>query len=464
MIEVKLVDHCLAHPLAKTQYAARLCYEGVFPEMKSGTDVATLKYVERSLFLPGHHTTLQHSLFSFQIEGIAVGDVTFGLHLVSPFYNTDQRSGRFCSDMFVNPDYVAIEEYVRRYWPEVPDEKMARVMSFVRNGVSLYQSNIGYATTVADVMIRKERPHTSSQNLSKWPKKIAQEQLRNLIPVVFPTGLVFSIDLTALVSMWESAWTPVLRHVTDGMRDEVLVAYPELSGFFDPQRRAREDWSPTFAEADGMKHICKDSPILSLNVVPNFRKFVSPEPEDTHHVDRLRFRPVFLDNSMEDIDVDVHISVATMGQDQRHRTIDRGIPSFTGEFYLPPIMEEIGLSGLSRAYMEDWWKISHDRSIPRTLATVLAPYGAMVTYRKKGSLNAVIHEQGKRLCWCAQQEIYEIGRQLRRCLETQAKDEAPLHLFEPPCYRTGKCVEGDRYCGRDISKRESGDYFPARKV
>ncbi len=101
--------------------------------------------------------------------------------------------------------------------------------------------------------------------------------------------------------------------------------------------------------------------------------------------------------------------------------------------------------------------------------SMLAPYGAVVCYEKRGDLNAVIHEQGKRLCFCAQSEISNLSQQLR---EQVARDNPYLEmgivgLFEPPCYASGKCAEGSRYCGRDLSLRKSADpdaYFPERKV
>jgi hypothetical protein len=151
-----------------------------------------------------------------------------------------------------------------------------------------------------------------------------------------------------------------------------------------------------------------------------------------------------------------------MGQDQRHRTIGRSEPKFTGSFYLPPILRKMKMKKKAVDLMKQWVKISG--GIPGTLAMILAPYGAMVTYKKRGSFNAIAHEQGKRLCWCAQEEIYHLGRFLRLAIQKKgAKYKKILQIFEPPCYKTGKCVEGGRYCGRNMKLRKSGEYFPERK-
>ena len=113
--------------------------------------------------------------------------------------------------------------------------------------------------------------------------------------------------------------------------------------------------------------------------------------------------------------------------------------------------------------MNRWFEAS--KVAPNTLAMVLAPYGAMVSYVKSGSFNATAHEQAKRLCWSAQEEIYHLGRLQRLAIEKKiSKKSHILSLFEPPCYKNGVCSEGDRYCGRNRELRKTGDYFPERKI
>ena len=174
---------------------------------------------------------------------------------------------------------------------------------------------------------------------------------------------------------------------------------------------------------------------------------------------------MILTRESEEIATKIKISLAAMGQDQRHRTIRRSAPQFTGDFYLPPILRELGLEQEAISYLNEWKKIG--RFAPETLVMILAPYGAMATYEKAGSFNAIAHEQGKRLCWCAQEEIYHLGKLQRLAIEEKFGKKHPLlNIFEPPCYRNGKCTEGDRYCGRDRSQklRNSDNYFPKRKI
>jgi hypothetical protein len=95
----------------------------------------------------------------------------------------------------------------------------------------------------------------------------------------------------------------------------------------------------------------------------------------------------------------------------------------------------------------------------------IAPYGAVVNYNKGCTINALIHEQAKRLCWCAQEEIYNLSRLLRQLIEEKYPDNKQLlRVFEPPCMMTGRCMEGPGYCGRNISPLlPVKEFFPAKK-
>ena len=94
MIDVKLFAATDKNPIDMASLAAGICYQDKIPEMGKRLNV------REKLFDVSHHTTIQHHSTSFLIEGIAVGDITFGMHLTNPFYNSDQRSGRYCAKMF----------------------------------------------------------------------------------------------------------------------------------------------------------------------------------------------------------------------------------------------------------------------------------------------------------------------------------------------------------------------------
>jgi len=439
-IEVGLLGFTNIKPEESASHAALTCYQDSLPE------VGKLIDVKSRLFNVGHHTTLQHWYATFAIEGVSVGDVTFGLHLASQFYNTDQRSGRFCSAMFANPDFQALERYIREYWPEVKDEKISEIMDYLGFAINCYKEHLDVAVALSKKHLAKERPKLPEKSLEANCAKIAQEQMRMFIPIIFPTGLDYTLNLSGLMALWTSAWNSPMRAMTDMMRDLVLEKYPEISFMFNPEKRRKDDWSPKPWKG-GLLGRCKDKPEYLLSDVIIGENFVTPNSADMHPIDLLHFKPEMMDNSDSVIRAEVHISCATMGQDQRHRTIKRTKPSFTGFAYLPPLLDEIGLGKKLGWVMARWDAVSSD--LPGTLRTILAPYGAMVSYKKTGDLNAIMHEMNKRLCWCTQEEIYHLSVQMR---EQILRSNPELEdLFSPQCIKSGSCGEGSRCCGRDLS-------------
>lgn len=454
MVTVKLIAHTNVKPLELASHAALKCYQAEDPHWGKTIDV------ENRLFNVGHHTTLQHFFFTFSVEGIAVGDVTFGMHLAHPFYNSDQRSGRYCAKMFLEPDYKEIEDYVRKFWPEIKDKKRKEVISYVKKGVGIYHKNIAKASEVALKFLKKERPYVSEKYLEQNSPKIAQEQMRMFIPIIFPTGFDFTINLTTLAAMNKIAWTPSQKFVVKQMAKAVIGKFPELAFVFSEKDKKIQEWYVKIPKIS--RTAIKYKPTHNLLDIIYNKEFALPRAEKIHPIDLLHFDPETMDNSSGEILTQTEISTATMGQDQRHRTIRRSQPQFTGAFYMAPILREMKLEKDAKDMMQDWMSLS--KKIPGTLAMILAPYGAMVSYRKSGSFNAITHEQAKRLCWCAQEEIYHAGRALRLAIQKKDTKSKFLRMFEPPCYRNGKCAEGARYCGRDIKLRKIGDYFPERKV
>jgi len=450
-MEVKLVALTDGEPLQLINHAAKTCYTSALPKINSD-----LLDIQNQLVKPGHHTTLQHYYATFSIEGVSVGDVTFGLHLNSSFYNADQRSGRY-SKMFNKPDLVEISDYIEAYWPEVTLETRDKVLEYIKFCIDTYQEHISNGTETALKMLKQERPF-NHELLEKNAPKIAQEQLRLLLPVIFPTALDYTINLTALASLYFSAWSPVMRQITKLMVEAILENHPELGFIFEIEAVRQYDWSIKLLET---QESLKYEPTAKLLAVSDIELFKQPTPDILHPFDKLHFVPEMMNNNIGEISSEIEVSIATMGQDQRHRTLRRSEPKFTGAFYVAPLLKEMHLEKIAQDINNYW--LSLKNIIPDSLFAVIAPYGAMVTYKKTGSFNALAHEQAKRLCWCAQEEIYNISRQLREQIKTQYGEKL-LTIFEPPCYQAGACPEAARFCGRDMKQRGSEEYFPIRKV
>lgn len=426
-------------------HAARVCYS-INPEtLNQPIDVKV------RLFDPGHHTTLQHNFFTFFVEDIPVSAVVFGLHLTSPHYNSDQRSGRY-SKMYNEPDFDALRRSLLTYYPDAPADK---IMAWIQKGVQIYQKNIARLTELAVQHIKQERPFVSEKYITQNAPKIAQEQLRVFISQLAPTALDFTVNLSALTSLYRVAWTPEMRLATQKMAELVMTENPDSAYMFDENKRTT-NWTPDILS--DVAEIAFEPTAKVLNVVGDEQPLnIAPLPDS---LDTLPFSPMTMSNSQFLVQSEVVCSCGAFGQDQRHRSIKRSAPHFTGGFYVPPLVAEAGLTDTARAYMQEWLDLA--KECGQHVACLISPYGAMVKYQKTGDLNALMHEQAKRTCWCAQEEIYHMAVQLRQGLKAQLQNPAILERFSPPCFVRGVCQEGGRFCGRHLKDKEN--YFPKRKI
>lgn len=452
MIQLECVQKPGLPPTNMSSVAAKACYSANLPPLDS------MMNVKGQLFDTGHHTTFQHSNYTFVIWNIAVGDITLGLHLCSPFYDTDQRSGRYCGEMFLIPNYIDLARYVRALWPELDDGTIwGVVIPYIRHSLELFAKYGAESVGLAEHYLRKTRSRFPEKGIAVQADKIAQEQRRVLVSVIMPTALYYTVNLSAISALYKSAFTPSMRALTSMMADEVINHDPGVAFMF--KREDDQDWTPELVVPWSGVRL---EPKLELLELSRPDTFNMPDDKFKHPVDQLHFRPEFMDNGIGGIVTRKTLSLMTMGQDQRHRTLRRGAPEFTGEFYVPPLIAKCKGASKDADVLQASW-LSLREQLPGTLWAVLAPYGAMVTYRSAGDFNAVAHEQAKRLCWNAQEEIRNLARQLRsQMVDEVGADNKLVTMLEPPCFH-GKCIEGNRYCGRPLKTRRDERYF-ARQV
>ena len=442
-------------PTMLASHAARMCYTAESPKLGETIDV------KKRLFDTGHHSTLEHNYWTFMIENIPVSSVVFGLHLTAPFYNTDQRSGRF-SKMYDNPDKADIKNTLETYYPDAPQKHINNAYNFIERGLNVYADNIQHVTELARDAIRYERPNANDKYVESNAPKFAQEQLRGFVSMIAPTALDWTVDLATICAFYRTAWTPFMRDVMDKIAAQIKTQHPDIAYMFDENMRNTEYWSPKFAPCYMGAKTRPEFRLLDYKYDDNLFK----DNKSCDTVDTLQFNPEYMDNSLMYVRSRIHIDAgATMGQDQRHRSIKRSKPVFTGYFYLPPLLDKAGLKPVADTWMRDFYNMVRNPEIPNGFATSIAPYGAMVQYDKHADLNALIHEQGKRTCWCAQEAIYHLACDLRRELAEKIGTEAVvLDYLTPPCLSMGHCVEGARYCGRDLKNETLANYFRDRQI
>lgn len=454
-VKVDLIAETNVDPETLASHAARTCYTATVPELGNKIDV------ENRLFKTGHHTTLEHNYFTFNIDGIPVSSVVFGLHLTAPFYDTDQRSGRF-SKMYDEPDMREIKSMLFAYYPEAGSYAINQATCFIEQGLNIYADNKSRVTELARDAVRRERPNASEKYIEQNAPKLAQEQLRMFVSMIAPTALDYTIDLVTLAALWRSAWTPFMRDAVTQMANLVRTKHNGIDYMFTATSQGTKDWSPKMPKYSyGVK---RRPEFKLLDYRYDDKSFAENDAHDM--VDTLQFSPDKMNNSMGYVHSQIHVDAgATMGQDQRHRTIKRSMPEFTGHFYLPPLLFAGDLYVAANKFMSDFARMYRLGHLSPSMITAIAPYGAMVQYEKMADLNALVHEQGKRTCWCAQEAIYHISCDLRRDLGQYIGQNAKLMKYlTPPCLSMGKCPEGARYCGRDIVNDKINGYFRQRQI
>ena len=457
IIKVKKIAGTDVEPTILASHAARTCYAADVPELGETIDV------ENRLFKTGHHTTLEHNYYTFNIDGIPVSSVVFGLHLTAPFYNTDQRSGRF-SKMYDNPDMAAIKNTLKTYHPEVSDYNINAACDFIENGLDIYAKNKNRVTELARDAIHRERPYASEKYVEQNAPKFAQEQLRMFVSMIAPTALDYTIDLATLFTLYRTAWTTEMRDAVNQMAELAMRDDPKIKYMFDSAKQAPvHNYVSKFFASENYRGIKTRPEFTLLDYKYDDKMFVENKSPDM--ADTLQFHPRYMNNSLMYVDSKIHIDAgATMGQDQRHRSIQRSEPQFTGYFYLPPLLNAAGLEKDADKFMNMYYSLMAD-TFSRGMILAVAPYGAMVEYNKHANLNALMHEQGKRTCWCAQEAIYHISCDLRRDLAQFIGQNAKLMKYlTPPCLSMGKCPEGPRCCGRDIIADKINGYFKQRQI
>lgn len=460
-IKVSLIAETNVSTEILSSHAAKTCYEPEVPELGKTIDV------KGRLFDTGHHTTLQHNYFTFAIDGVSVSNVCLGLHLANPFYNTDQRSGRF-SKMYDEPNIIEIEKHINNYFP---NQNLKPILDFIQKGLDIYSNNKEKVTQIAAEKIKVERPFTSEKYIKANAPKFAQEQLRMFVSMVAPTALDYTINTSTLAALHRVAWTPEMRDVIKKMVNVVIEKYPEISYMFDESVKSTYNWAPQYKNNKWLglfklKPKLQVSPKFKLKQVKYNRKTFNNNDFAKDIVDILYFSPITMNNSRQYLSTEIEVSCgATMGQDQRHRTIKRDEPVFTGNFYLPPLLKLAGLEDTAFNFMNEFNSMLSNPDLDKTLVSMIAPYGTMVKYKKTTDLNSLLHEQAKRTCWCAQEEIYHISTDLRKALSKKIGANSKLvKALAPHCYNDGKCCEGARYCGRDIKERLTKNYFKDRQI
>lgn len=322
----------------------------------------------KSLYDPGHLSTFEHWYATFSLTDVPIHEITFGLHMYNNAYTTSQQSGRYVN-FFHRVDSL---------------------------GYNIYSHYLLEIEKLALEAIEKERP--KHPNKVMLAQKVAREQLRVFLPISYTTNLLHTLSLRRLLELYRDTDTTIIAL----MAGSLVEAYPSLNKLFMKQGSNHE------VSNKGLKAGILTSPSYKT-ISMNIDGFTTSK--DAY---------IRLINNQYFVLSETEASIITYSQEQRHRTSDRSLPVFTGNFYLPPLISHLKEEAM--LVMNEWIKNGDIKN---------APYGAMVKYRKLSNLNAFIDEVKQRLCYRTQEEVFNLA--------IQAKKHFPF--LEYPC---SKCKEKDK--------------------
>ncbi|OGR83180.1 MAG: hypothetical protein A2636_01960 [Elusimicrobia bacterium RIFCSPHIGHO2_01_FULL_64_10] len=480
--------------------AARTCYSS---EVVSSDDVrkdeaarARRDAIAKSIYLAGHHTTLQHASFQFAIERVSRNCIWSFLHS-HPYYNSEQVSQRYVRVAPENFSVPVLPESCRGVYFEAVEGLMRAYQTLQEVLEPVVRSEHGKIFPARDV---------SQKRWKSWIQKRCQEVARYVLPLATHAHLYHTISGVTLlrylrlcrtfdvpreqeilvrkmaeaVREWDPDFlknaedplpieeTPEYAFFPGGMgaegRESAVKFLKEFDGSLGGRTSLLVDHKPNSEKvmAGAVRNMLAlpageldDARAVALVMDPARNPLLSETMNLTHHskLTRAMVHPHFTFRKK--------ISHTADSQGQRHRTVPGSRPVLarhaadSPDYVTPdlirrsPRAEEVYVSA-----MNDLWgrivRLREQGADPEA-ALYLLPNAFPIRFEESGSLLDFHHKWVHRLCYTAQEEIWNC------CVEevSQVEEVFPdigRHLRAPCALRrtAGRkpfCPEGDRFCG-----------------
>ncbi len=505
---VRLVA-AFAVPFDNAIATARTCYTSrvVTPEDVARDEAARAlrDRIARSTYEAGHHTTLQHAHFQFTLENVSRQALWSFLH-AHPFYNSEQVSQRYVA---VKPGLVTL--------PEMPAPAAARFDACVARMHATYAELTAMLLPVAAECFfqvfpaRRKAPDTWQGAL----KKKAQEVARYALPVATHAHLYHTVSGLTLHRYHRLCLTGDVpaetRLIVEAMVDEVNrhdpLFFREIEAVLDtplgvagranqtPRPRDPAAFVRAFdAALDGRTSRLVDWKVNAERTVADSVREVlgllPDELDDDAAIARVldpAQNPLFAEslnlNTLDKLTRALHhphytfrkkLSHSADSQDQRHRMTPGTRPllaaTFAGgrepDLVLPALLRAAPEAlSLFEARMREVWGVIEDlRSdgVSDEAALYLLPNAYPIRFEESGDLLYQHHKWTTRLCYNAQEEIWNATRDEVEQVRA-VHPRLGQHLL-PPCGlraaagRKPYCPEGPRYCGVPVWKLAPEDW------
>ncbi len=415
--------------------SARSCYTG-----KGIVNVEDVKNWDKknklldSIFKAGHHTTLQHYHFTIMIEGMSRHLIWRLLHS-HMFYNSEQVSQRYAK--------MKIENF---YFPV----KNSEWENYYNKMFEYYEKFCEILTPIMEEKLPKFQKHIAN--------KKAQEMARYVLPVGMNAHLYHTINvITALRYISVAKYLPEAREEAIEFVTLLEREMLKIDENLKPLIEFAKNEKAVFPKIDMDKYRCDDVKVFDI-VNYDFEL-------NENYAGVLRNSNIFLDESLlGGFNSYIKLSLSADAQNQRHRRSPAIRPAlediYKRDFYIPPIMKDIDEYKEAIEYSYQFFE-SQKEKIGFSNAVYALTNAHNIEILEKDDFNEFSHKAQMRLCYNAQQEIFDI---IYSQISQLKKAGVNVDKFLPPCavrYKEGikpYCPEGDRFCGVKVWKLDFEEY------
>ena len=418
--------------------SARSCYVGkriIKPEDVENWDKKN--DLLNSIFKAGHHTTLQHYHFTILIEGMSRHLIWRLLHS-HMFYNSEQVSQRYAK--MKNENFYIPKN--SKGWSEY------------------YQKMFAYYEQFCDLLtpIMKQKLPKFQQHIAH---KKAQEMARYLLPVGMKAHLYHTINvITALRYISVAPFIPEAKQEAQEFVKLLEKEMLKIDENLKPLIEFAKTQSAVFPKINMEKYRCENN--VKIFNITNY-DFEMNE----NYAGVLRNSNMFFDESLlGGFDSYIKLSFSADAQNQRHRrspAIRVALEDiYKKDYYIPPIIKENFLELYNEAIKYSYDFFEKQKEILGFGEAVYALSNAHnIEILQKDDFNEFTHKAQMRLCYNAQQEIFDIVYEQIKQLKQNGVN---VDNFLPPCGVRYKekikpiCPEGERFCGIKVWKLKFDEY------
>ncbi len=458
--------------------------------------------IAESIYKAGHHTTIQHATFQFILDKVSRQFIWSFLHS-HPFYNSEQVSQRYVE---VAPGRFTI--------PPIEDKALDLYMETVQLQTDAYKKLIEILDAPIRAQYGKIFPNRDPE-LKRWKgglKKRAQEVARYVLPVATHAHLYHTISgLTLhryhrLMNQWDTPFEQKIviekmidavnavdplffKNIEDALPLEQTPEYQffalrnsyeeipsreEFVAEFDHQLGERTSKLIDY-KVNGQKTMAQavrsvlglterelseaDAIDLVMNPAKNPYFGESLNLTSMGKLSRAMNHPHFTFMKK--------ISHTADSQDQRHRMTPATRPILHRHFvasrpdYITPVLvlNSAEATDFYHVTMKVVWKnigLLLDMGVAEEFALYLLPNAFPIRFVESGDLLSHHHKWTKRLCYTAQEEIWNMCKD-------EVSQVTPIfpaigRYLLPPCglrLQSGTrpyCPEGERFCGVPVWK------------